>query len=78
MISAKEAIEITKLNREKAVQKQLLDLENSIKEAIMSGKSYIRYDGSLYIDVKIELEKLGYRLESGTQYNDSFYVIRWN
>ena len=45
----------------------------SIKEGLMS----YTYDGSISQITKKELERCGYTIECGRQYNESYTVIKW-
>lgn len=77
MISAKEAREQTELSRASEYEVELLNIENNIKNAMNKGLPAIHNDGCLSKPIKDELEKLGYKVYQGSQYNESYYSISW-
>ena len=77
MISAKEAKSQTELSRASEDETELLKIENEIKDAINRGVYSIHNDGHLSKTIKDELEKLGYKVYQGSQYNESYYSISW-
>lgn len=77
MISAKEAREQTELSRASEYEVELLNIENNIKNAMNKGLPAIHNDGCLSKTIKDELEKLGYKVYQGSQYNESYYSISW-
>ena len=51
---------------------QLTELCKSIREAIADGKFSISEDGYLKLETRKKLEELGYKVETGTHYNESY------
>ena len=56
---------------------QLAELSKLIRDAIADGKFSISEDGCLKPEIRKKLEKLGYKVETGNQYNESYYSISW-
>ena len=77
MISAKEAREQTELSRASEYETELLNIENNIKNAMNKGLSDIHNDGCLSKPIANELERLGYKVHQGSQYNESYCSISW-
>lgn len=77
MISAKEAKSQTELSRASKDETELLKIENEIKDAINRGVCSIHSNGNLSKTIANELEKLGYKVYQGSQYNESYYSISW-
>ena len=49
----------------------------SASDAIADGKFSISEDGCLKPETRKKLEELGYKIETGNQYNESYYSISW-
>ena len=77
MISAKEAREQTELRIASKDETELLKIENEIKDAINRGVCSIHKNGYLSKTIANELEKLGYKVYQGSQYNESYCSISW-
>ena len=77
MISAKEAREQTELRTASEDEAELLKIESEINDAINRGVCSIHSNGHLSKTIKDELEKLGYKVYQGSQYNESYYSISW-
>jgi len=77
MLSAKEAAaksnEIIKQHK----TQELSMVDKMISRAISEGERRCDIDGSLSSITKKELKNLGYKVECGTQYNESWVIIRW-
>ena len=71
---ARKAIEQGKYEKAKS---QEFQVEGQIKEAIGKGLNHISGDGWLEPSVCVRLERLGYKYETGTQYNDHYWCIGW-
>ena len=56
---------------------QLAELSKLIRYAIADGKFSISKDGCLKPEIRKKLEELGYKVETGSQYNESYYSISW-
>ena len=52
-------------------------IEEQIRNAVDAGRFYISADGSLNPYCRQKLESMGYKVETGTQYNEPWYCIRW-
>lgn len=52
-------------------------IESQIHEAIKNGKFFITNYGVLPTHEKEQLENLGYKVDCGSQYNESYYTISW-
>ena len=76
MLIASEARKIA-LNEDKAISKQFEEIEKYISEAAFDGKFSVHVAGTLHPYVKKYLENIGYRVDTGNQYNDFFYSISW-
>lgn len=75
--SASEANKITYETIDNRNAQQLSKLSKLINDAIANGKFSISEDGSLDAEIKQKLEKLGYKVQTGSQYNESYYSISW-
>lgn len=78
MISAKEALEISKTNHEDVVQRQLAAVESCILEEIKNGKCKAYYRKPLTKNAIDIIKKMGYKVEKKfTTCNELNYVISW-
>ena len=77
MLTAKEAKEKAIEACEKNIANELGIIAQSINEAIAAGKFSCTLGKSVSIEVKQKLEALGYKVTSGTQYNESYTSISW-
>lgn len=79
MISAREAREETYKKIENNMENELILVEKKIKEAMNNGnKAYSTcYNGALSQETIARLQVLGYKVEYGSQYNESYYMISW-
>ena len=77
MISAKEARLKSDATKEKLFNSELNNIQNKIEEAISKGERYCYYYGETKLDIKQQLENLGYYVEIYTQYNETSYKISW-
>ena len=59
------------------ITQQLAELSKLIRDAIADGKFSISEDGCLKHEIRKKLEELGYKVETGSQYNESYYSISW-
>ena len=77
MITAVEAatrtIELIK-NRE---IDELKTIDDRINKSIKKGERHFCYGGVISSVARQELERLGYSVEVGRQYNESYVIIRW-
>ena len=77
MISASEARKKTENNINNCATKELSEIMQEIDEAIEDGKFSISNDGYLQSKTKQRLEELGYKVKTGSQYNESYYSVNW-
>ena len=75
--SASEANKMTNNAIDSCTTQQLTELSKLIRDAIADGKFSISEDGSLKPEIRKKLEELGYKIETGNQYNESYYSISW-
>ena len=75
--SALEANKMTNNAIDSCTTQQLAGLSKLIRDAIADGKFSISEDGSLKPETRKKLEELGYKVETGTQYNEPYYSISW-
>lgn len=75
--SASEANKMTNNAIDSCTTQQLAELSKLIRDAIADGKFSISEDGSLKPETRKKLEELGYKVETGTQYNEPYYNISW-
>ena len=75
--SASEANKMTNNAIDSCTTQQLAELSKFIRDAIADGKFSISEDGSLKPETRKKLEELGYKVETGTQYNEPYYSISW-
>ena len=74
---AHEANNMTKHVIDSCTTQQLAELSKLIRDAIADGKFSISEDGYLKPETRKKLEELGYKVETGNQYNESYYSISW-
>lgn len=77
MLKAKEANRMTSENLNNKLESDLEKIENKIKEAIDDGRYFASGSGVLKQEVKDYLVQHGYRIETGRQYNEEYYNIKW-
>ena len=75
--SASEANKMTNHVIDSCTTQQLAELSKLIRDAIADGKFSISEDGCLKPETRKKLEELGYKVETGNQYNESYYSISW-
>ena len=75
--SASEANKMTNHVIDSCTTQQLAELSKLIRDAIADGKFSISEDGCLKPEIRKKLEELGYKIETGNQYNESYYSISW-
>ena len=74
ILSAKEARMLTEKYMEETLASQLGEIGSKIAYAAKNGKKSV----TLNKNVREKLEKIfGYKVETGTQYNESYYTISW-
>ena len=72
-----EANKMTNNAIDSCTTQQLAELSKLIRNAIADGKFSISEDGCLNPEIRKKLEELGYKVETGSQYNESYYSISW-
>jgi hypothetical protein len=77
IVSAKDARKSVDSGKYSKAIVQLQNIKKDIDDAISAGKTSISGNGCLEKAIKDKLESLGYKYESSTQYNDSYYSIGW-
>lgn len=77
MISAKEAREQSKQNKQNTLNKEMAIIEEEINNKISQGNNNVYINGLISSDVRQMLEQLGYNVECGSQYNESYVNIKW-
>ena len=77
MLTASEANKKTKEIIKECLTEELSKLEEQINKAIENGKFSISNDGYLQSETTERLKELGYKVETGSQYNESYYIISW-
>ena len=75
--SASEANKMTNNVIDSCTTQQLAELSKLIRDTIADGKFSISEDGCLKPETQKKLEELGYKIETGNQYNESYYSISW-
>ena len=75
--SASEANKMTNHVIDSCITQQLAELSKLIRDAVADGKFSISEDGCLKPEIRKKLEELGYKIETGNQYNESYYSISW-
>ena len=75
--SASEANKMTNHVIDSCTTQQLAEIQTLIRDAIADGKFSISEDGCLKPETRNKLEELGYKVETGNQYNESYYSISW-
>lgn len=75
--SALEANKMTNNAIDSCTTQQLAELSKLIRDAIADGKFSISEDGCLKPETRKKLEELGYKIETGNQYNEPYYSISW-
>ena len=77
MISAKEAREQSKQNKQNTLNKEMAIIEEEINNKISQGNNNVYINGLISSDARQMLEQLGYNVECGSQYNESYVNITW-
>lgn len=77
MINAQEARQRTELKIQHLTSIETAEVERLIENAIENCEYSVSQDGVLSQSCKKHLESLGYKVETGTQYNEPWYCIKW-
>lgn len=76
--TAEEAFDETNRNIEQGVSQQLQKLRTQIKQAISDQEFFINGEGTLDTEVIYLLRKNNYKVTTGSQYNQSYWIIDWD
>lgn len=77
MITAREARIKTQDVIDKCLTKELSQIDELIQDAISNGTFEMHSEGSLSETTRKALEANGYTVKTGSQYNQSYYFIKW-
>lgn len=77
MISAKEAKEQSEQNFRSKLNKEIEMIEQKILNATIQGQDCVCIGSAISAGAKQMLEQLGYKVECGQQYNESYTDIEW-
>ena len=75
--SASEANKMTNHVIDSCTTQQLAELSKLIRDAIADGKFSISENGYLKPEIQKKLEELGYKVNTCSKYNESYYSISW-
>ncbi len=67
----------TENNINNCAAKELSEIMGKIDKAIANGEFLFSTNGYLQPETKQRLEELGYKVETGSQYNESYYSVSW-
>ena len=77
MLTAKDAaiksVEVIQQHKTKELKK----IDYLIQDAVSNGERKINIDGTISEISKLELERLGYKVTRGSQYNECYVIIGW-
>lgn len=76
MISASTAYDRTIRNIQNNTTKEMESISKEISNAIQKGKFRITLN-KLSNESRKQIESLGYKVDSGSQYNEMYYIISW-
>ena len=74
---ASEANKMTNHVIDSCITQQLAELSKLIRDAISDGKISINENGYLKPKIRKKLEELGYKVDTCSKYNESYYSISW-
>ena len=77
MITAQEARKSTTHKIQHLASIEMVKIEKLIENAIEDCEYSVSQDGVLSQACRNHLESLGYKVETGTQYNEPWYCIKW-
>ncbi|HAU85812.1 MAG TPA: hypothetical protein DCW90_10005 [Lachnospiraceae bacterium] len=77
MINAETARNESEKTANEKLSEELKEVEKCIEWAVEKGSYSTYYDGTLNSKTVNTLRKLGYKVEYGSQYNESYYSISW-
>lgn len=77
MINAGMAYKLAEAFKNNVIDQEWEDLEKIIQANAKNGYYYHNYTGHIQPENRKKLEKLGYKVETGSQYNESYVNISW-
>ena len=77
LLSAEESRKRADEAVDNGIKKQLQEIATEINAASKEGKYSYSENGFLKPKIREKLEELGYEVEVGSQYNQSWYSISW-
>lgn len=77
MLSAGQARKLSEGYQSAIVENELRRTGAAINEAAGQGKTSVCLDGTLSKPTEQILKSLGYTIERGSQYNQSYFLISW-
>lgn len=78
MLFAHEAARKAKEVIEQHKTDELKKIEDGINREINLGRFVYNYSGYISTEARKELERCGYIVETGSQYNECYVVIKWS
>ena len=77
LITAEGARTVSNHYIKNTLEKEISMLNREIVDACKIGKNSVCIDGSVSADAKELLIKNGFKVTTGSQYNESFFTIKW-
>lgn len=77
MISAEQAAQESEKALNKILENELSKIEEGIRKEIQRGSRCYSYDGCITPAVKAKLKNEGYKVTTGSQYNNEYVIIDW-
>lgn len=77
MITAKEARAISKQMNDQVDERIMFEIERNIKVACEEGRTQISCDGTISCQLMQKLSDLGYVVNKGDQYQESYFTVEW-
>lgn len=77
VISAKQARKQSEQYFQSELDKEIEMIEQKILNEITQGKCHVNFSPAISTNAKQILEKLGYKVKYGQQYNESYTNIEW-
>ena len=77
MITAKEAKDIVKEHKVKAIEEQIILIESKIRNAASKGETTFYYEGIIYPEVMQLLLDSGYTIKNMNSYRECYTEIKW-
>ena len=76
-LSAAEAKVMTEQSIDNLTSQKMAEINSEIRAAIDKGEFSISGDDALSFAIIEKLRKMGYKVKSDSQYNESFWNISW-